>query len=155
MTTNLYFNISDNNVLNKNIKVLEGGEDVPCKFKDDTDMVNPTLIFTPTPAVNKCDYIKVGEPFNRYYFVTNRTLSQGRVYIDCHVDVLMSFKDDIDRMQVIAERTSNNFDLYQIDTQIPIENYHDITTINFPSGFGDDQWILAVTGKTNTSGGES
>lgn len=142
----LYSNKSDKNVLNKDLFKLEGGE-VPCSFKDDTEMVNPTLIFTPSPAVNTCDYIQLGAPYDRYYFVTNRVVSQGRVYVDCHVDVLMSFKTEINRVQVIAERASSNFDIYQIDTQMPMENFHDITTVNFPHGFGDDQWILAVTGK--------
>lgn len=147
MNAILYSNKSDKNVLNKDLFKLEDGE-IPCTFKDDTEMVNPTLIFTPMPSVNKCDYIWLGEPYNRYYYVTNRFVSQGRIYIDCHVDVLMSFKNDINRVQAIAERASSNFDIYQIDTKMPVENFHDITTKYFPSGFGDDEWIIAVTGKT-------
>ena len=146
MNAILYSNKSDKNVLNKDTFQLEDGE-VSCTFKDDTEMVDPTLIFTPSPAVNKCDYIKVGEPYNRYYFVKNRELSAGRVYINCHVDVLMSFKESINNIEVIASRSSSKFDIYQIDTKMPVENFHDITTVEFPTGFGSDEWILAVTGK--------
>lgn len=146
MNAILYSNKTDGNVLNKDTFKLEDGE-IPCTFKDDTEMVDPTLIFTPSPAVNKCDYIWVGEPYNRYYFVKNRELSAGRVYVTCHVDVLMSFKESINNIEVIASRSSSKFDIYQIDTKMPVENFHDITTVEFPTGFGSDEWILAVTGK--------
>ena len=141
----LYNNNSDPNKLGKALKTLDS--QCPCTFKDDTDMMNPKLIFNSMPQVLDCNYIWLGEPFNRYYFVTEKTASQGRVYVKCHVDVLMSFKEDIENLEVIAERASSNYDLLQIDPELPAENFNDVATKYFPTGFGNESFVLATTGK--------
>ena len=144
----LYNNNSDQNKLRKNLKTLDSS--CPCTFKDDTNMMNPELIFNSTPQVLDCNYIWLGEPFNRYYFVTEKTASQGRVYIKCHVDVLMSFQTDIENLEVIAERASSNYDLLQIDAELPVENFNDVATKYFPTGFGNEAFLIATTGKVGT-----
>ena len=110
-------------------------------------MEQPELIFNSAPEVLDANYLWLGEPFNRYYFITNKTVSQGKMYVKCDVDVLMSFKTDIEALQVIAERSSSNYNIMQIDSQIPIENFNDVATKEFNTGFGNESFILAVTGK--------
>ena len=141
----LYNNNSDQNKLRKTLYTMDS--ECPCTFKDDTDMMNPELIFNAKPQVLDCNYLWLGEPFNRYYFVTEKTVSQGKVYIKCHVDVLMSFKADIENLEVIAERSSSNYDLMQIDPELPIENFNNIATKEFPNAFGNESFIIATTGK--------
>lgn len=141
----LYNNNSDANKLGKDLRVLT--KTFPCTFKEDTTMEQPELIFNSAPEVLDANYLWLGEPFNRYYFITNKTASQGKMYIKCDVDVLMSFKGDIENLQVIAERSSSNYDIMQIDSQLPIENFNDIATKEFNTGFGNESFILAVTGK--------
>lgn len=144
----LYNNNSDPNKLGKTLKTLDS--QCPCTFKEDTDMMNPELIFNSMPQVLDCNYIWLGEPFNRYYFVTEKTASQGRVYVKCHVDVLMSFKEDIENLDVIAERASSNYDLLQIDPELPVENFNDVATKYFPTGFGNESFLIATSGKVGS-----
>lgn len=141
----LYNNNSDHNKLGKDLRTLSSS--FPCTFKDDTDAMNPELIFNSAPEVLDANYLWLGEPFNRYYFVTSKVASQGKMYIKCHVDVLMSFKSDIENLQVIAERASSNYDILQIDGQLPKENFNDVATKEFTTGFGNESFVLAVTGK--------
>lgn len=141
----LYNNNSDVNKLDKDLRTLSSS--FPCTFKDDTTMEQPELIFNSAPEVLDANYLWLGEPFNRYYFITNKTVSQGKMYVKCDVDVLMSFKTDIRALQVIAERSSSNYNIMQIDSQIPIENFNDVATKEFNTGFSNESFILAVTGK--------
>ena len=145
MNAKLYNNNSDPNKLRKTLYTMDS--ELPCTFKDDTDLMNPELIFNSKPQVLDCNYLWLGAPFNRYYFVTEKTVSQGKVYVKCHVDVLMSFKSDIENLEVIAERSSSNYDLMQIDPELPIENYNNIATKEFPTAFGNESFIIATTGK--------
>lgn len=141
----LYNNNSDVNKLGKDLRTLSSS--FPCTFKEDTTMEQPELIFNSAPEVKDANYLWLGEPFNRYYFITNKTASQGKMYVKCDVDVLMSFADEIKGLQVIAERSSSNYNIMQIDSQIPIENFNDVATKEFNTGFGNESFILAVTGK--------
>lgn len=146
MQVKLYQNKSDKNKLNKDLFLLEGGE-VDATLKDDTQLENPTLILNNSPAITNCDYVYIGNPCKRYYYVTGRTLSQQRIYLELHVDVLYSFREEISRLEVIADRSSSNFNLYQIDGKLPIDNFHDVTVKEFANGFTAEEWILVTTGK--------
>lgn len=146
-TLYLYKNVDDPNKLHKS--PIEIKSDVPFTFKDNTDMMNPEIIVNASPEVRASNYLWLGEPFNRYYFITEKTVSQTRIYIKCHVDVLYTYRKNIDNLELIAERASSNYDLFQIDSELPIENFNDVVTVPFPSGFGNDQFILATTGKTS------
>lgn len=141
----LYKNIHDPNKLRKEPVTIKSK--IPCIIKDDTELMNPEIIVDASPEVLASNYLWLGEPFNRYYFITNKTPSQTRIYIKCHVDVLMSFQSAIEGLDVIAERASSNYDLFQIDSELPIENFSDIATKEFPTGFGNDQFLIATTGK--------
>ena len=146
-TLYLYKNVDDPKKLHKS--PIEIKSDVPFIFKYDTDMMNPDIIVNASPEVRASNYLWLGEPFNRYYFITEKTVSQTRIYIKCHVDVLYTFRKNIDNLELIAERASSNYDLFQIDSELPIENFNDVVTVPFPSGFGNDQFILATTGKAS------
>lgn len=141
MTIKLYTNTSEEHVLSKSITQV--GTDVSAILKDDTNMLNPTLILVGTTADFNYIYL---DTFNRYYFVRNKTYSQQRLYIDCEVDVLMSFKTYIDDLEVIANRSSSRFNVYQPDNSIPFLQNNIIATQKFPAGFGSESLILAVNG---------
>lgn len=92
MVVNTYTCSDDNNVLVKNLTEVSTLDNV--KLKDATELIKPELVLMSDdyPTFN---YVYLPK-FNRYYYVTNITVSPNKIYrisLDC--DVLMSFKDDI------------------------------------------------------------
>lgn len=142
MTITTYSNASEEHVLDKDITKIN--ENVSVVLKDDTNVLSPTLI-TSQNISHTFNYIYISD-FNRYYYVKNITYSQQRFYIECAVDVLMSFNSEIKDLNVIANRSSSYYNVYQKDDTIPFENRNVISTQNFPSGFNSQALILAVNG---------
>lgn len=138
-----YVNESDQNTLNKTLTLISINP-ISAVLKDDTDLINPTLILS-NNVLQDFNYVYIQE-FDRYYYVTTRAYAQQRYYVTLAVDVLMSHKDDIEDLTVIANRASHNFNLYQIDPEVPQLAYNVISTQKFPFGFGGQSFILAVTG---------
>ena len=142
MTITTYSNASEEHVLDKSLTKIN--ENVSVILKDDTDVINPTIIISNSISHN-FNYIYISE-FNRYYFVKNITRSQQRYYIECQVDVLMSFNSDIKSLNVIANRSSSYYNVYQTDQSIPFENRNVISTQPFSGGFNGQSMLLAVNG---------
>lgn len=142
MEIQLYNQTSDKNVLNKNIgtpTIIYG------TIKDESNLVNPEIILSRT-VTNNFNYLYIPD-FNRYYFVTDKIMEHQRTIIQCHVDVLMSFKNQIKNMSIIAERASNRFNLYQVDNELPLKNYKTVTTIGFTNGFSEtNSYVLVSSG---------
>lgn len=142
MQITTYRNASEEHVLDKQLTVVNSG--VTAMFKDDTNMVNPTIIISSLLSKN-FNYVYISDT-GRYYYVTDMTYSQQRTLITLAVDVLMSFNSEIKDLYVIANRSSSYFNLYQKDDTIPFENRNLIATQPFSSGFGGESLILAVNG---------
>ena len=137
-----YVNASDEHVLDKSITKVH--DNVNVILKDDTNMINPVIIVSGSLAPSY-NYVYLTD-FNRYYYVRDITYSQQRYYIALEVDVLMSFKAAINDLEVIANRSSSRFNVYQPDNSIPFLQRNIIATQKFPSGFGSESLILAVNG---------
>ena len=144
MTITAYNNHSDSRDINK---VLTDEITISnCILKDDTEIVNPTLIFAggaKLPDTINYIYIPV---FNRYYFVTNKTTENQRILINLHTDVLESRKAALLNNECIVGRSTNIYNAYQVDEDIPMINSNEITITNFPSGFTGESLILTVAG---------
>lgn len=142
MTITTYSNSSEEHVLDKQLTVVNSG--VTAMFKDDTNMINPTIIISSLMSKN-FNYVYISDT-DRYYYVNDMTYSQQRTFINLTVDVLMSFNSEIKALNVIANRSSSYYNVYQKDDSIPFENRNVISTQNFPSGFNSQALILAVNG---------
>lgn len=97
----LYTTSSDKKAIDKSLQQVAEINDVT--LLQDTDIINPTFILDGVSnlAVN---YL-YAPAFNRYYFITNIALmSAGRYGFACHVDVLMSWKNQILSTNAIIER---------------------------------------------------
>lgn len=144
MIITAYNNHSDSREINK---VLTDEMTISnCILKDDTEIVNPTLIFaggSKLPDTVNYIYIPV---FNRYYFVTNKTTENQRILVNLHTDVLESRKTAILNNYAILDRSANHFNAYQVDGDIPMLNYSEITKTRFPIGFSSESLILTVAG---------
>lgn len=119
MKATFYSSSAEKNRLDKTGYLTEAQE-VDILIKENCGMLTPTLIIS-TNILNK-NYVYI-PLFTRYYFITNITrLDNNRVEIMCKCDVLMSFKEDIENLKVIATRSSNKYNQYLIDKAIAIES---------------------------------
>ena len=75
---------------------------------EDCDILNPTFILDYNSSYTACNYIVVGAPFNRSYFITDEKISIGKkIVISCAVDVLSTYWADIKGNEVNVVRQEN------------------------------------------------
>lgn len=133
MTADFYYNGSDEITVDKTITLKESG--VTVRYKDDTEMINPTIICESDKINKNINYVHVGSPVNRYYFIDDTTYSQQMVYLKCRVDVLMSYKDQIYDLEGIVERNGSLHNLYITDNKMKLNNLTRTQTVPFEYGF--------------------
>lgn len=137
------YNISeDNHVLSPSLTPIQSN--ISAVHKEDTNMLHPTLILSGSVG-QSFNYIYISE-YGRYYFLKERTFSQQKYNCTFDVDPLRSWSSDVSDLNVIANRSSSYFNLYQRDDSIPFENRNIVTTQNFNGGFAGQSLILAVNG---------
>lgn len=83
-----------------------------------------------------------------YFYLSEPTLAAQRLFFNCEVDLLMTYKDDILNLGCILSRQENTFNTYIKDTQQAILSKRVVDTRIAPHGFNtNDQFILATCGK--------
>ena len=129
-------------------------EDLTCEFKAEIDVLRPvvTVKLTNTTTLSKImtkvNYVYI-TAFERYYYVTGiRGLYNDVAELSLEVDPLYSWKTAILAQKVIIARTedSDKYSLYLDDAVLKLYNNPNITTIEFPTGFTSEEYILAVAG---------
>ena len=136
---------SENNKLDKtltDIATLTG------TLRNDTSIIDPVFrVEGDMTSYITANYCTV-ETFGRSYFINNiRSLRAGLFEIDCHVDVLSSFKTQIRTNRAIIHKSERNWNLYLNDGSL--KTYQDpiIYTKEFSSGFsGTEYYVLGVAG---------
>lgn len=100
-------NLSDNNVVNKNLIHLTYGNDniVPLEITHDCSFAKPVFVLgSANFDFEHCNYLYF-EDFNRYYYIEDIIIkSNKRIELHCRVDVLMSFADFIRNLYTTVER---------------------------------------------------
>ena len=131
-------------------------EDMACEFKAEIDVLRPVITVkltdttTLTKIMTKVNYVYV-TTFERYYYVTGiRGLYNDVAELSLEVDPLYSWKTAILAQKVIIARTEDidKYSLYLDDAVLKLYNNPNITTIEFPTGFTSEEYILAVSGGT-------
>lgn len=127
-------------------KTLDSGSTFSGTLRGESSVINPSFIVeaeNPT-GYNYC-YIQA---FSRYYFITNITsVRNGLWRIDCAVDVLMSFRNQILALNVIVDRATSDDEQYMSGEpwQTTVKTKTDV--INFPSGLLESgEYILITSG---------
>lgn len=149
MRATLYKNHSDERYLNKDISSI--GTYNNLVFKDDEDLVTPTFKVTDSNFSEECNYIYVRE-LGRYYYIRSRRFSRQCLFLECQVDVLMSFKNDIHNMVGVISRNEKLYNLYLSDDKMEMLNYPYYQTINMrcvegiPFSMSRNQILLALVG---------
>ena len=140
MTFKMYRYTGERDVINK---TLTNEQTVTGYYKDDTELVNPVLVLDPSYAVSTANYFIIN---GMRYFVNGVTFSQQRQLVQLDIDHLETYKDQILNNNAILDRSSNKFNAYQVDPDIPSINSNEITVTKFPNGFSGESLILTVAG---------
>lgn len=132
---------------NKLTKSVENILTATGNLKNDTSLIDPViLVRCDLPNVVHCNYMSIPE-FGRSYFVRNiKSIRQGLVEFNCHVDVLSSFADSIKSNTAIIKRQENLWNLYLNDGTLRVYQNSMVLTKSFPSGFGTQEFVLAIAG---------
>lgn len=105
--------------------------------------------FSDNPEVfSKVNYARI-ETFNRYYFITNIVSTYNNLWeIHMHVDVLMSFADEIKKQVAVVARQEETYNLYLDDGIFMAYQNPIIQTKLFsnPTPFETQNFILLVAG---------
>ena len=118
MTIKLYHNDSDKRTVNKTLS--NEGALTGAVIIDDTTVLEPRLKVRDNGIITvQYNYCYIAD-FKRYYYITNITVSNGYIIIDCNVDVLMSYANEIKACTGVIARQENVWSGYLDDS----ENYN-------------------------------
>ncbi len=140
-----YENKSDKRYLNKTIEAKYSN--IPIEVLNPSSVVRPTLKVSSGLIGQSVNYLYV-EELERYYYINDWIMENGFIRLECEVDVLMSFKDEIKNRNVIVNRQESKYNLYLEDSKYKVQNRTAILTREFPSGFNTAKYIvMGVVGK--------
>ena len=146
----LYQNTAEKIVVDKTAYLTQQFE-LDILIKDNTSVMDPTFYFsfTSTQSMTKyriTNYAYVPD-LDRYYFIKNfRIVRSGVVELNCHVDVLMTYRTSIKQQRAIVYRQQNRSNLYLNDGVFKVYQNPIVLTREFPSGFTTQSFVLAVAG---------
>lgn len=145
MEVQFFYNMSDARKINKE---LVAGETFIGQARDEVNVMSPIIIFD-KQNVLRYNYAYIPE-LERYYEITTRNaLREGLWELSFSVDVLMSFRNDINNFNVVVDKQtmSENGDEYIDDGSLVSENVMFKTVYSFPNGFNDTgEYILITAG---------
>lgn len=140
----LYKNISPSNYVNKNLSLVATLEGI---IRSPTSIIDPTIVIereNPTGF----NYVHIPS-FNRYYYVKGiSTEINGVIGVTCHVDVLMTYKNDIRNATAIIKRQENQFNLLLDDGIFKAYQNTKHKLVAFPNSFNGFSYILALAGNS-------
>lgn len=143
MEVQFFYNASDDRVINKTLITGETFEGVP---RDEVSVMNPTIRFE-SDAILRYNYAYIPS-YQRYYSIVDRTIFRDGIWdVTFAVDVLMSFRGDINQLAVVVDKQSMkaNGNEYIDDSSLVVENVMFQTVYNFQDGFNDTGEFILIT----------
>lgn len=147
MNVTLYSNTGDPRQLNKNLTFLNTTYAI--QATDEISVTDPELIINVSALVD-FNYVEIAD-FGRKYYVRSKTYLNGnQCRVGLHVDVLESFKNEINNSIVIADRSSNRNNKYIEDPvcgdagSIQTEWRESGTR---PFGYSTNNYVLMIAGR--------
>lgn len=141
----LYQNKSSNIRIDKELHHLHTYD---CVLKESTSIINPIIRLKATDVnVLKGNYCYIPK-FNRFYYINNVTNINADMWeLSLHVDVLMSFRDDIETRHVVFNHSESGFNLYLNDGSLQMDSRPKITWNKFPNSLTNDgRYVLLLAG---------
>ena len=120
-----YKNNSDKRTINKDLTLL--ASDVTTTIFGDNSILSPMLR---CKDYHNANYVYISQ-FNRYYFINNIVWSKGYYYISCDVDVLYTYRNDINNMSVCVTRSESKNNTSIVDTCLPVSKNKEVTIKKF------------------------
>lgn len=146
-----YENKSDRRYLTKEIESKY--TNIPLQIIEPSSVIRPSLKVSSGLIGQNVNYLYI-EELERYYYINDWIMENGFIRLECEVDVLMSFKDEIKNRNVIVNRQESKYNLYLDDSKYKVQNRTAILTKEFPSGFNTAKYIvMGVVGKKQEEGG--
>lgn len=143
MEAKLYVNKSDKNVL---LKTLDSESTKTLTLKVDTTIQAPVFTLSSSNWDNSYNYIYI-EELSRYYFIDKVVkLGGGIVELECTIDPLMSFREEILNLSGTIVRSESLYNGYLIDGSYQTYCYENIVTKKFPNAMENDSVILMTMG---------
>lgn len=130
-------------------KVISGSVTLSGTVRGETNIINPEILIEGSPDDFPSDYNYAYIPeFERYYYINEVTAFRTNVtMLFMHVDVLMSFKDDILSNNAIVDKQALAGNMYLNDGSWMHESREFYTIKSFQNGFNDDgEYILITAG---------
>lgn len=130
-------------------KSLSGSLTLSGTVRGETNVINPEILIEGSPEDFPSDYNYAYIPeFERYYFINEVTAFRNDVTVlFMHVDVLMSFKEDILSNSAIVDKQALAGNMYLNDGSWMHESREFYTIKSFQNGFNDDgEYILITAG---------
>lgn len=144
MTIKLYHNDSDKRTVSKTL--TNEGALASAVIIDDTSILSPRLKVRDNGIIMvQYNYCYIAD-FKRYYYITDITVSNGYILIDCKVDVLMSYANEIKACSGVIKRQASLCNYYLDDEKYRAYEYSRIQTKIFPNGFTSFNFVLAIGG---------
>lgn len=129
-------------------KVLTDVVAKSCILKNDTEIVNPTLVInTSISAMKNVNYFTISELGRSYFVKSIKSIRNGVVEVVGHCDVLSSNKTVLRTNTAIISRNESKYNLYLDDGTFRTYSNPHILTRKFPAGFSDCEFVLAVAGR--------
>lgn len=151
MTIKLYHNDSDKRTVSKSLS--NESALIDATIIDDTSILAPRLKVRDNGIIMvQYNYCYIAD-FKRYYYITDITVSNGYILIDCKVDVLMSYANEIKACRGIIARQEQKCNYYLDDPYYQSYEYSRVQVKTFSDVFNNFNFVLTVNGAA-TGGGE-
>lgn len=137
------YNTNDSNIVID--KTLTNKIDYTIKLKDNTSIINPTIILkTETLITSNYAYIP---NFDRYYYIENIEVFPNDIYsITLKCDVLMSFKDDIKNSSAYVSQQTTTNKYYDNGYQSEVKKEVDIFKSDYVLEKGTNTILVTIGG---------
>lgn len=129
---------------NKLIKELSNENVLTGALRAQSSAFDP--VFT-IQDINVLDYNYCYIPdFNGYYYINNITALRSNLYeLECHMDVLMTYKEDIKSNTEIVNRSATMSNNYIPSNTWYTDVRQNTEVMNFPKGFNDTPIFVLIT----------
>ena len=106
-----------------------------CHILDGTSITDPVIVIGYDSSILQHTYAYITD-FGRYYFITNMEVLPGQeIRLSLHIDVLMTYKDQIKACNARVTRSQSNYDPMISDNLIINKVNTNITQRKIGSGF--------------------
>ena len=147
-TISLFKTASENNRV---VKVLTDEKQLSGELRNQTSVLNPTIRIESSDNISGYNYCYISE-FGRYYYITDIVSVRTNCWVvSLRCDVLMSYKDEIQSMNVILNNTQETGLSNYLASPNWVSSVKTKTDIKvFPSGLSEQGEFILIT-----AGGDS